>query len=81
MGAKTGIIYNNVMANFSISNASDIFGLTANEFNGIEPGKRPGSSMSPIVILNDEGRPVLASGGAGGEKILSAVISVRFSEF
>ncbi len=39
MGDTTGIIYNNVMNDFSIGNFSDMSGLSPNQLNEIEPGK------------------------------------------
>jgi len=38
MGESTGIIYNNHMADFTLGNSSDIYGLPQNENNRIEPG-------------------------------------------
>jgi gamma-glutamyltranspeptidase/glutathione hydrolase/leukotriene-C4 hydrolase len=75
MGDTTGIIYNNEMADFSFQNASDPYGLPANPNNNVQPGKRPASSMAPVIFLNSKGQPVLATGGAGGSKILPAVIT------
>lgn len=40
-------------------------------------GKQPASSMAPIILLNANGQPVLATGGAGGVSIVPSVISVR----
>jgi gamma-glutamyltranspeptidase/glutathione hydrolase len=39
------------------------------------PGKRPRSSMSPTIVL-DEGRPVLAVGSPGGATIITTVTQV-----
>jgi len=78
MGETTGIIYNNVMLDFSIGNETDAYGLPPNQLNQIESGKRPASSMCPIILVNDKGQPVLASGGTGGGKIVSAVISTTW---
>lgn len=43
--------------------------------NRPEPGKRPRSSMSPILALKD-GEPVLALGTPGGARIVSAMIEI-----
>jgi gamma-glutamyltranspeptidase/glutathione hydrolase len=37
--------------------------------NRVEGGKRPRSSMSPTVVWDPQGRPVLAIGAAGGSTI------------
>ena len=49
--------------------------LVGDKNNEIAPGKRPLSSMSPIIVLED-GRPVLVAGGSGGPTIISGVIQV-----
>lgn len=33
--------------------------------------------MAPLIVVNDQGLPVLATGASGGVQILSALISVR----
>jgi len=43
--------------------------------NSIEPGKRPASSMAPIIVLKD-GEPFMTLGGAGGPRIVSSSIAV-----
>ncbi|MEM8916986.1 MAG: gamma-glutamyltransferase, partial [Pseudomonadota bacterium] len=40
--------------------------------NRLEPGKRPRSSMSPTIVLQD-GSPVLAIGSPGGSRIIGYV--------
>lgn len=39
------------------------------------PGKRPRSSMSPTIVLND-GKPLLATGSPGGATIVTTVLQV-----
>lgn len=43
--------------------------------NSIEPGKRPASSMAPVILLRD-GEPFMALGGSGGPRIVSSTIAV-----
>ncbi|MFD9796979.1 gamma-glutamyltransferase, partial [Streptomyces sp. NPDC059070] len=38
------------------------------------PGKRPRSSMSPTIVLDGHGRPVLALGSPGGATIITTVL-------
>ena len=40
------------------------------------PGKRPRSSMSPTIVLDHHGRPVLAVGSPGGATIITTVTQV-----
>jgi gamma-glutamyltranspeptidase/glutathione hydrolase len=39
--------------------------------NAVEPGKRPRSSMSPTIVLDGDGRFVLATGSPGGNSIIA----------
>jgi gamma-glutamyltranspeptidase / glutathione hydrolase len=41
--------------------------------NRVEPGKRPRSSMSPTIVYDESGKPVLALGSAGGPRIIMHV--------
>jgi gamma-glutamyltranspeptidase / glutathione hydrolase len=43
--------------------------------NSVEGGKRPRSSMSPTIVLED-GRPVLAVGSPGGSMIITTVLQI-----
>jgi len=40
----------------------------------LQPGIRMGSMMSPLVVLDDHGRLVLAAGAAGGSRIRPALV-------
>ena len=61
-----GFLLNNELTDFStVYNPTDP--------NRIEPGKRPRSSMSPTIIL-DEGKPFLALGSPGGSTIITTVL-------
>ncbi len=41
--------------------------------NRIEPGKRPRSSMAPVIVFDAESRPVLVLGSPGGSRIIAYV--------
>ena len=71
----TGVVLNNEMDDFSIQpRIPNAFGLVGAENNAIEPGKRPLSSMSPTIILDPDGKPIMTVGAAGGPKIITQVI-------
>lgn len=77
---ELGLILNNEMDDFTVApgvpNAFKLVQATANE---VAPGKRPLSSMSPIIVLKN-GRPMLAVGGSGGPTIISGVLQVLLNE-
>ncbi|WKY11293.1 hypothetical protein Q1695_003116 [Nippostrongylus brasiliensis] len=69
-----GIVWNDEMDDFSTPGMANGFGFAPSETNFIEPGKRPMSSMSPMVIFNGKTKePRMVIGGSGGSKIISAV--------
>jgi gamma-glutamyltranspeptidase / glutathione hydrolase len=73
----TGVVLNNEMDDFSIyPGLPNAFGLVGAENNSVVPGKRPLSSMSPTIVLDSEGEPVLTVGAAGGPKIITQVLLV-----
>ena len=68
-----GLILNNEMADFNVEPGEpNIFGLIGNEQNAVEAKKRPLSSMSPTLVL-ENGRPALSIGASGGPMIISGV--------
>jgi gamma-glutamyltranspeptidase/glutathione hydrolase len=72
----TGVLLNNELDDFTAAvGASNAFGLIGYEANLPGPGKRPLSSMSPTIVLND-GRPLLVTGSPGGSRIISTVLQV-----
>lgn len=76
VGEETGIIYNNQMNDFSISEKKNYHGLSESKNNFIEPGKRPISSQAPLIILDNDGKTRLVIGGSGGAKIVTSVAHV-----
>jgi gamma-glutamyltranspeptidase / glutathione hydrolase len=64
-----GFILNNELTDFTFQAAD----LTRPEPNLPAPGKRPRSSMSPTIVLED-GEPVLALGSPGGSTIITTVL-------
>ncbi|SHF01279.1 gamma-glutamyltranspeptidase / glutathione hydrolase [Ruegeria intermedia] len=63
-----GFLLNNELTDFSFRTHRDGVPIA----NRLEPGKRPRSSMSPTIVLQD-GAPVLAIGSPGGSRIIGYV--------
>jgi gamma-glutamyltranspeptidase/glutathione hydrolase/leukotriene-C4 hydrolase len=76
LGEETGIIYNNEMDDFSIGNKKNYHGLSSSPLNKISPGKRPLSSQSPLIIIDDKLNVQKVLGGSGGTKIITSVAHV-----
>ncbi|MGZ3405808.1 MAG: gamma-glutamyltransferase, partial [Polyangia bacterium] len=70
----SGVVLNDEMDDFSAQpGAPNAFGLIGAFANGVAPGKRPLSSMTPTIVTKD-GEPILCVGGAGGPTIVSATV-------
>jgi len=52
------------------------FGLVQSERNLPEPGKRPLSSMSPTIVLDDDGEVLALAGASGGPRIITGTLQV-----
>ena len=74
---ETGIIYNDHMDDFSTPGTINYFGVPATPPNFIRPGKRPMSSMSPLIVLDENDNVRLLLGAGGGTKIISSVALVN----
>src|SRR3712207_5143103 len=66
-----GFLLNNELTDFTFVPATP--GVPDPNLPG--PGKRPRSSMSPTIVL-DDGRPVLAVGSPGGATIITTVLQI-----
>jgi gamma-glutamyltranspeptidase/glutathione hydrolase len=76
----TGMLMNNEMDDFaSVPGNPNGFGLVQGEPNAIAPGKRMLSSMSPTIVLGNDGQVDLVAGAAGGPTIISAVFGILSS--
>jgi gamma-glutamyltranspeptidase / glutathione hydrolase len=68
-----GFLLNNEMDDFSVKpGVPNVYGVVGSEANAIAPGKRPLSSMSPTLLLED-GRVRMAVGTPGGSTIFGSV--------
>jgi gamma-glutamyltranspeptidase / glutathione hydrolase len=66
-----GVFLNNQMTDFSFV-PTDAHGRAV--ANAVAPGKRPRSSMSPVIVLDRQGRFVAAVGSPGGNSIPAYVM-------
>ena len=67
-----GYILNNQLTDFALSPRKN-GKLMANR---VEPGKRPRSSMSPVMVFNQDGSLRLVVGSPGGSRIINYVAQV-----
>lgn len=73
----TGIIYNNQINDFSIRTANgSIDDSPPSPMNSVHSGKRPVTSMSPMILTDNNGDVKLVIGGVGGKRIIPAVAQV-----
>lgn len=64
-----GMFLNNQLTDFSFMSKADGKQVA----NSVAPGKRPRSSMTPVIIFNQDGSFFAALGSPGGPKIISYV--------
>jgi len=74
----TGIIFNNEMDDFSTPGKPNVWGYLPAPANYIVPGKRPLSSMSPTLVLDDNDDVIMVVGGSGGSRIISGTLITLF---
>lgn len=65
--AVGGFMLNNQLTDFSYRPVVDGKPVA----NAVAPGKRPRSSMAPVIVLDSSGKPVAALGSPGGSAILA----------
>lgn len=79
VGSRSGIVLNNEMDDFAtVPGQGNAFGLVQSDRNAVEPGKRPLSSMSPTVVV-DDGDVVMVAGASGGGQIISGTLQVMLN--
>ena len=72
----TGMLLNNIMDDFTThAHRPDGFNLAPAPWNLVEAGKRPVSSSTPAVWMQ-EGKPRLVVGSAGGPRITTSVAQI-----
>ena len=73
----TGILMDNQMNNFAYRYGEEgIIDRSASEGNKFEPGKRPMSTMTPVIVFDENNALKLISGSPGGALIPAAVLRV-----
>ena len=73
----TGILMDNQMNNFAYQyGAEGVIDRSASEGNKFEPGKRPMSTMTPVIVFDENNALKLISGSPGGALIPAAVLRV-----
>jgi len=75
LSPKTGVVLNNEMDDFSTPNQTNFFGQPPSQANFIAPYKKPLSSMTPTLVMQN-GKPFMSTGGSGGTKITTATMQV-----
>ena len=74
--AGAGFLLNNEMDDFvSKPGVPNAYGLAGGEANAVEAGKRPLSSMTPVLVF-DNGKPWFATGSPGGSRIITTVLQM-----
>lgn len=59
---------------FSVPGTPNKFGYAPSPSNYIEPGKRPLSSITPVIVENADGSLYFITGAAGGSRIITATM-------
>ena len=76
-----GMVMNDEMDDFARSvGEANAFGLIGGAPNLPGPGKRPVSTMSPTIVFDGEGRPLICAGAAGGSRIVTAIQQVVMNQ-
>ena len=72
-----GFLLNDELTDFSPEKSDQLYGVKKGP-NIPRGGARPGSSMTPTIVVKD-GKPVLAAGGSGGFRIATGTTQVLLS--
>ncbi|GAP88671.1 putative gamma-glutamyltranspeptidase [Rosellinia necatrix] len=83
MVPSTGVVVNNEMNDFSIPGVRNEFGFEPSPANFVRAGKRPLSSITPLIITTaahsgSNSRVRATVGAAGGSRILSSTTQVAW---
>ncbi|MFA7438478.1 gamma-glutamyltransferase [Castellaniella sp.] len=71
----TGILLNNEMDDFALQpGVPNVYGLVGSQANAVAGGKRPLSSMTPTIVLDEHDQVWLVTGTPGGARIITTVL-------
>ena len=73
-----GFLLNNELTDFNTTPSTHPFTGNAG-FNDVQPGKRPRSSMTPVMVFSPDGQPLVAYGSPGGATIINSVLNVTLN--
>jgi gamma-glutamyltranspeptidase/glutathione hydrolase len=74
VAGDTGFFLNDEMDDFtSKPGAPNLYGLVQGERDEVAPGKRPLSSMAPVIVTRN-GKLVMVTGSPGGARIITIVL-------
>ncbi|KAI0598645.1 gamma-glutamyltranspeptidase [Biscogniauxia sp. FL1348] len=73
---ETGVVLNDEMNDFSIPGVRNEFGYAPSAANFVRAGKRPLSSITPVMVERPGGALYAAVGAAGGSFIISSTAQV-----
>jgi len=80
--APGGFFLNNEMDDFAAqSGQANQYGLVQSAANAVIAGRRPLSSMCPVIVLDREGKVEAVIGSPGGPTILTTVLQVLLNRF
>ncbi|ENB6685416.1 gamma-glutamyltransferase [Yersinia enterocolitica] len=75
----TGFFLNDEMDDFTVKvGEQNLYGLVQGATNSIAPGKRPLSSMSPILVTKD-GKTFMVLGSPGGSRIITITLQTALN--
>lgn len=79
--APGGFLMNNEMDDFAARpGTANQFGLVQSAYNAVVAGRRPLSSMSPVIVV-DHGKVDAVLGSPGGPTILTSVLQVMLARY
>ncbi|MGI9380866.1 MAG: gamma-glutamyltransferase, partial [Methyloligellaceae bacterium] len=73
-----GFLLNNELTDFSFRYMDDQGRIIA---NGVQPGKRPRSSMAPTIVFDENDNVQMVLGSPGGSRIINYVTKVIIAHF